>query len=65
MQDELRLDSDMRSMILNRNQMICIPYDLGLAGSCFTKDKLVYDNCFDLARPSYFYQESDNIKALK
>ena len=65
MQEELKLDQNMRSMILNRNQMICIPYDLGLTGSCYLNDKAIYDNDFDLARPNYFYNESDNIKALK
>ena len=65
MQAELKLDSNMRSMILNRNQMICMPHDLGLTGACFACDKLVYDNNFDLGRPSYFYKESDNVKALK
>ena len=63
--EELKLDMDMREMILNRNHMICIPADQGLTGAAFGKAKTIYYNNFEGVIGSHFYPETDNIKSFK
>ena len=63
--DELELDMNMRSLVMNRNHMICIPSDQGLTGSVFGKSKTIYYNNFEGVTQSHFYPETDNIKAFK
>ena len=38
---------EMRYLFVNENQMICIPYDLGITGTVFAKNKSVYFNEFE------------------
>ena len=61
MRDDLEKEKEVRSLVLNRNQMICIPYGLGITGDAFGKNKSVYFNNFEYS--SFFVQEADNIKA--
>ena len=62
MRDDLEKEKEIRSLVLNRNQMICIPYGLGITGDVFGKNKTVYFNNFE--HSGFFVQESDNIKAV-
>ena len=65
MQGELEMDMAIRNLILNQNQMICIPSDQGLTGAAFCKAKTVYYNNFEGVTQSYFYPECDNLKSFK
>ena len=65
MKRELDLDMSMRNMILNSNQLICIPSDQGLTGLSFGKAKTIYYNNFEGVTQSKFYPETDNLKAYK
>ena len=42
--------------------MIKVPYDLGITGTVFSKNKSVYYNEFEGS--AFFVQEVDNIKTL-
>ena len=65
MQEELETDMGIRNLILNRNQMICIPADQGLTGAAFCKAKTIYYNEFEGVTQSHFLPECDNLKAFK
>lgn len=64
MKEEMHMELAVRDLILNRNQMICIPYQVGATGCAFAKSKTVYLNQFDGKNNALFVSESDNIKAL-
>ena len=65
MEDELQTDMVVRSLILNRNHMVCIPSDQGLTGAAFGKAKTIYYNNFEGVTQSKFYPETDNVKSYK
>lgn len=64
MKDELEMDMSVRSLILNKNHMICLPSDQGLAGMAFSKAKTVYFNNFDKVTQSSFVPQMDNVKQV-
>ena len=65
MEEELEVDMQIRSLILNRNHLVCMPSDQGLTGCAFGKAKTIYYNDFDTSPSTKFYPETDNIKAFK
>ena len=64
MKQDMHMELAVRNLILNRNQMICTPYQVGATGCAFAKSKTIYHNLYE-GSEAQFVQESDNIKALK
>ena len=62
MQKVLQDEMEQRYLFVNENQMINIPYELGITGTVFTKRKSVYFNEFEGS--AFYVEEADNMKTL-
>lgn len=54
MKEEMHMELAVRDLILNRNQMICTPYQVGATGCAFAKSKTIYLNQWDGKNNAFF-----------
>lgn len=52
--NENELDMEMRNLVLNSDQMICIPANLGISGLVLKERRVIFFNNFDKAKPIEF-----------
>ena len=52
--NECELDMDSRNLVLQMDQMICIPANLGISGVSVKEKRTIYLNNIDKARPIEF-----------
>jgi len=62
---ECQLDMESRNIVLQMDQMICIPANLGISGLVVKERRTIYLNHFDQNKPIEFSVQTDNLKDIK